>query len=70
MLFKFFKIFTIAFCFSIFLSINPVLALDVNDEYPSPMWGVTSVTTKPDLLDRTKDQTFYSQSEGNLLIRN
>lgn len=46
---------------------RPVFALDPNDEYPSLLWGVTTVVESP---GTPQELTVYSQTEGNEIMRN
>lgn len=63
---KILSILLIAF-FMVSFFTRPVFALDTSDEYPSLLWGPTTVIESP---GTPQELTFYSQTEGNEIMRN
>lgn len=55
-----------ALLFFVFLS-TQVFASEQNYDYPSPLWGLTTVVTNPG--DPALKMTFYSQADGSEILR-
>lgn len=55
--------------FAVFIVV-PARAINVDYEYPSILWGTTSVIDSKNTQNTDDDNIFYAQTEGNVAVRN